>query len=61
MTETQFEMVSEWMDNGNTNQLLVAHRDVNRFELVPSRSCPTFLARSWWLRDPRSWETSRGA
>jgi hypothetical protein len=34
MTETQLAMVSEWMTNGNINQFVAAHRDVNRFELV---------------------------
>ena len=27
-------MVSEWMTNGNINEFVGAHRDVNRFELV---------------------------
>ena len=36
MTETEFSMVSEWMPNGNINQFVAAHPDVNRFELVRS-------------------------
>ena len=34
MAEDRFAMVSEWMTNGNINQFVTAHRDVNRFELV---------------------------
>ena len=34
MTETRFEMVSGWMDNGNINDFVKVHPDVDRFELV---------------------------
>ena len=34
MSETQFEMVSEWMPNSNINQFVKARQDANRFELV---------------------------
>ena len=34
MNDKQFAMVSEWMVNGNINEYVEAHRDVNRFELV---------------------------
>ena len=34
MTETQFAMVSEWMANGNINNFVKAHPDVNRLGLV---------------------------
>jgi len=34
MSETQFAMVSEWMQNGNINQFVKTHRGANRFELV---------------------------
>jgi len=34
MGDNHFAMVSEWMENGNTNEFVEAHRDVNRFELV---------------------------
>ena len=34
MSGTQFAMVSRWMSNGNINQFVKAHQDVNRFELV---------------------------
>ena len=34
MVDGQFAMVSEWMVNGNINEFVKAHRDVNRFELV---------------------------
>ena len=29
-----FAMASEWMVNGNINEFIKAHRDVNRLELV---------------------------
>ena len=34
MIKNEFSVVSEWMPNGNINQFVAAHRDVNRFELV---------------------------
>ena len=34
MSNSQFEMASEWMANGNINEFLKVHGDVNRFELV---------------------------
>ena len=34
MGNNQFAMVSEWMVNGNINEYVKAHWDVNRFELV---------------------------
>jgi hypothetical protein len=34
MSDNQFAMVSEWMVNGNVNEYVKVHRDVNRFELV---------------------------
>jgi len=36
MSNKQFAMVSEWMDNGNINEFIKTHKDVNRFELVGS-------------------------
>jgi len=38
MGKNQFAMASEWMDNGNINEFVKAHRDVDRFELVGSHS-----------------------
>jgi len=38
MTENRFAMVSGWMENGNINEFVKAHPDVNRFELVSSPS-----------------------
>lgn len=38
MSETEFAMVSEWMDNGNINQFVKEQPNVNRFELVSSKS-----------------------
>ena len=34
MNNSQFVMVSEWMENGNINEFIKAHVDVNRLELV---------------------------
>ena len=36
MANKQFAMASEWMVNGNINEFVEAHGDVNRFELVGS-------------------------
>ena len=34
MEDQQFIMVSEWMENGDINEFIKAHNDVNRFKLV---------------------------
>ena len=34
MAGNQLAMVSEWMTNGNINQFVSTHRNVNRFDLV---------------------------
>ena len=34
MDKEEFAMVSEWMTNGNINEFVKAHWEVNRFELV---------------------------
>jgi len=34
MGDGHFAMVSEWMENGNINAFIKAHRGANRFELV---------------------------
>ena len=34
MSNDQFAMVSEWMENGNINEFIKAHKEANRFELV---------------------------
>ena len=34
MGNCHFAMASEWMINGNINEYIKAHQDVNRFELV---------------------------
>lgn len=34
VTEVEFAMISEWMTNGNINQFVEEHQEVNRFELV---------------------------
>ena len=37
MSDHQFEMISEWMVNGNVNEYVKAHRNVNPFGLVRFR------------------------
>ena len=52
MTENEFAMVSEWMPNGNINQFVAAHRDVDRFELVSPPSelmCSPLSLMIMWL------------
>ena len=39
MGDSEFVMVSEWMENGNINEFIKAHRDANRFDLVRPFSC----------------------
>jgi len=34
VSENRFVMVSEWMENGNINEFVKAHTDVNRLGLV---------------------------
>jgi len=34
MTDTQFVMVSEWMENGNVNEFVETHPDADRLGLV---------------------------
>ena len=34
MSETQFAMISDWMENGNINDFVRIHPDANRLELV---------------------------
>jgi len=34
VTDAQYAMVTEWMVNGNINEFLRAHTDVDRLELV---------------------------
>ena len=41
MERRHFVMISEWMDNGNINEFVKAHRGVNRFELVGPLPLPT--------------------
>jgi len=54
MSGIQLAMVSEWMPNGNIDQYVKAHRDVDRFELVsfsPSSRHPRFsLTVTWFLQ-----------
>ena len=36
MSETRFTMISGWMENGDINEFVKAHPDVDRLELVGS-------------------------
>jgi len=48
MGNDQLAMVSEWMVDGNINEFVKAHGDVNRFELVRFQSLLLFtLFRSF--------------
>ena len=39
MSDKNFTMISEWMENGNVNEFIKKHKSVNRFELVGSPYC----------------------
>ena len=60
MSETQFAMVSDWMTNGNINEFVKAHPDVNRLELVgASLKLSSVSLRAHWRSDNSpSWEVS---
>ena len=45
MAENRFVMVSEWMENGNINEFVKAHTDVNRLGLVCSSSAAAVAIR----------------
>ena len=34
MSDNEFVMVSQWMDNGNINEFIETHGNANRFKLV---------------------------
>ena len=36
MSKTRFAMISDWMKNGNINEFVKEHPEVNRFGLVSS-------------------------
>jgi len=40
MTETSFAMISDWMLNGNINDFVKAHPQVDRLDLVGSTESP---------------------
>lgn len=42
VSECQFAMVSDWMENGNANEYVKANPDVDRLELVGSYIQPSF-------------------
>ena len=56
MTGDRFAMVSEWMANGNINEFVEVHQNVNRFELVSSPfNLRMFSAGVYY---PDSWQMS---
>jgi len=58
MSENQFAMVSDWMANGNINNFVKAHPDVNRLGLVGFYSMFRFEFIDDWVA--LSWEASLG-
>ena len=58
MEERRFVMVSEWMENGNINEFIRSHTDVDLFELVSLHSCPPVAPFTDGL--PNSSKTSPG-
>lgn len=46
MTETQFAMVSDWMENGNVNEFVKKYPHANRLQLVGVRSHIFFTSNS---------------
>ena len=57
MSENQFSMVSDWMVNGNINDYVKAHMDVNRLELVGLLFQVLISSLSYRLS---SWQASPG-
>ena len=56
VTEHQFALVSEWMENGNINDFIEKDRHVNRVELVRCHSTHRVVTDM-----PLSWLASRVA
>jgi hypothetical protein len=55
MSEGHFAMISEWMMNGNINNFVKTHPDVNRLELVSFPSKSHYLRFTFidgWIRYP---------
>jgi hypothetical protein len=55
MSENQFAMISDWMMNGNINNFVKAHPDVNRLELVGfslRACCLHFEFINDWVTNP---------
>ena len=59
MSETQFAMVSEWMDNGNLTDFVKAHPDGDRLGLVCFRSSLVVITSLITVQPP-SWQVSLG-
>lgn len=57
MQTSRFELVSEWMDNGNINKFVKKHREVNRVQLVSYRDC---VYEDWHDRLPKLVDVAHG-
>ena len=55
--EPKFALVSEWMDNGNINQFIQNHGEVNRVQLV---SYYVHFHRDWYDRFPKLVDVGHG-
>jgi serine/threonine protein kinase len=54
MTEQEFVMVSEWMENGNITTFLKTNINANRLDLVRFLLMNSFFTRYLHLRQSRS-------
>ena len=53
----RFTLVSEWMDNGNINDFVKNHKEVNRIQLVSSHVC---VYKDRYDRSPKLIDAARG-
>ena len=51
VSESQFMMVSDWMENGNINEFIEKHPDADRLGLV-SPFCDLVFQKSLTTRNP---------
>ena len=52
MSETRFELVSAWMENGNINEFIEAHPNTDRLELVSPPVCDSASLDLVTIRNP---------
>lgn len=53
----RFTLASEWMDNGNINDFIENHREVNRIQLVSYHIC---VCKYWHDRFPKLIDAAHG-